>query len=179
MVPVALGPRGPRMRPIGPPASSTARIKWGARRLQTLNEDSMNKKHVLFALLTVSLLLPPAAHADEPVEAEQGVRYETLSPGSGTAAENGMTATIHLAMWLADCGEKGEKLIDSREEGRTLSFTIGSGGIGAGLDIGVNGMQVGERRRVYVPARLNPRKPSGALPGNADLIFEVELMALR
>ena len=48
----------------------------------------------------------------------------------------------------------------------------------AGWDQGVVGMREGQKRRLTIPAHLGygPRGVPGVIPGNATLIFEVELV---
>ncbi len=139
----------------------------------------MIKRYALTSLLILYLILPSVSWANGPVALERGVQYEILFPGNGLKATPGKIATIHFIMWQDHNGEKGEKLFDSRKEGRPLSFKICTKSIAEGLNIGVNGMNVGEIRRLHVPSHLNPKKGSGKFPGNADLIFEVELLDVR
>ena len=139
----------------------------------------MIKKYMLPILLILSLITPNFLWANGLVESQRGLRYKLLERSEGMKAAPGKIATIHFTMWQDVNGEKGEKLFDSREEGRPLSFKVDPKEKPEGLNIGVNGMQVGEIRRLYVPAPLNPQKSSGRFPGNADLIFEVELLEIR
>ena len=68
----------------------------------------------------------------------------------------------------------------SYENGFTpISFKLGTKSFADSLNIGVNGMRVGGKRRLYVPPDLNPKTTTGQFPGNASLIFEVELLEVQ
>mmetsp|Transcript_36564 Transcript_36564/g.59856 ORF Transcript_36564/g.59856 Transcript_36564/m.59856 type:complete len:85 (+) Transcript_36564:592-846(+) len=59
-----------------------------------------------------------------------------------------------------------------------IEFRLGMGEVIEGWDQGVKGMLRGERRRLLVPAKLGygRRGAPPAIPPNANLVFEVELM---
>ena len=61
----------------------------------------------------------------------------------------------------------------------TYPFVLGRGQAIAGFDQGVQGMRVGGKRRLNVPAGLAYGSAgSGPIPPNAALVFEVELLEL-
>lgn len=64
-----------------------------------------------------------------------------------TKAKQGDTVRIHYTGTLADGTQ-----FDSSEGRDPLEFTLGSGQIIKGLDTGVEGMEVGERHNVMIPA---------------------------
>ncbi|XP_076864270.1 peptidyl-prolyl cis-trans isomerase FKBP10 isoform X2 [Brachyhypopomus gauderio] len=66
---------------------------------------------------------------------------------------------------------------DSTQPSRT---TLGQGKVIAGLDQGLQGMCVGERRDVIVPPHLGHGYNGGSgVPGSAVLLFELELLELH
>ncbi|PHJ23614.1 peptidyl-prolyl isomerase fkbp12 [Cystoisospora suis] len=70
----------------------------------------------------------------------------------------------------------------SRGLTQPFSWQAGLGQVIAGWDQGVLGMNVGETRRIFIPANMG-YGPSGfpawGIPPNADLHFEIELLALQ
>jgi peptidylprolyl isomerase len=71
-------------------------------------------------------------------------------------------------------------VFDSNLTGLGFSFTIGAGTVIKGWDQGVPGMKVGGKRRLIIPPELGYGvNGSGAvIPGNATLIFEIELLGV-
>jgi FKBP-type peptidyl-prolyl cis-trans isomerase len=49
-----------------------------------------------------------------------------------------------------------------------------------GWDEGLEGMKVGEVRKLIIPPELGyGAKPSGAIPGNSTLVFEIQLLDVK
>ncbi|KAJ4441502.1 FK506-binding protein 2A [Periplaneta americana] len=74
--------------------------------------------------------------------------------------------------------EDGTEFDNSYKRGEPLTFTLGSGQVIRGWDQGLMGMCEGEKRKLVVPPELGYGS-SGAppkIPGDATLIFEVELV---
>jgi len=115
--------------------------------------------------------------AGKMVTTESGLQYMDLVVGAGRQAELGDTATVHYTGWLAD----GKKFDSSLDRGQPFSFPLGARRVIAGWDEGVAGMKVGGRRTLMIPSALGygSRGAGEAIPPNADLIFEVELLEVR
>ena len=105
-----------------------------------------------------------------------GLAYEELAVGNGAEAASGQRVTVHYTGWLAD----GTKFDSSKDRGEPFIFHLGMGQVIAGWDEGVAGMKVGGRRKLTIPPQLGygARGAGGAIPPNATLVFEVELLAL-
>lgn len=101
------------------------------------------------------------------------LKIEELAEGTGRQAMAGDTIAAHYTGWLED----GTKFDSSLDRGEPLEFVCGVGMVIAGWDQGVVGMREGQKRRLTIPAHLGygPRGVPGVIPGNATLIFEVEL----
>lgn len=105
-----------------------------------------------------------------------------LRVGTGAAATNGRRVTVNYTGWLYAAGavdNKGSQFDTS--VGRVpFSFLLGGGGVIAGWDRGVIGMRVGGARRLVIPPELGYGSAgSGPIPGNATLVFDIELITVQ
>jgi peptidylprolyl isomerase len=107
-----------------------------------------------------------------------GLRYEDVVVGSGAHPSRGETCIVHYTGWLWDKGSKGTKFDSSVDRGIPFSFRVGLGQVIRGWDEGVAGMKAGGRRTLLIPPELGygARGAAGAVPPNATLLFEVELL---
>jgi peptidylprolyl isomerase len=110
-----------------------------------------------------------------------GLQYKDEKVGDGAQAESGKRADVHYTGWLYEGGKKGKKFDSSRDRGQTFPFRIGAGEVIKGWDEGVTGMKIGGKRTLIVPPDLGYGANGfpGAIPPNATLIFDVELIRVR
>ena len=103
-----------------------------------------------------------------------GLYWRDLVVGNGAEAVTGSTAVVDYTGWLAD----GRKFDSSKDAGQPYSFPVGRGRVIEGWDEGVAGMRVGGKRQLVIPPALGygARGAGGAIPGNATLVFVVELL---
>ncbi len=89
----------------------------------------------------------------------------------------GNTAVVHYTGWLTN----GTKFDSSVDRGQPFSFTLGMSEVIAGWDIAVARMRVGDKVKVTIPPELGYGEGGypGAIPPNATLIFEVELLEVQ
>ena len=108
--------------------------------------------------------------------AQLTMRYVEIAPGTGSAAEPGQEYTVHYTGWLLD-GTKFDSSVDRKEP---FKFVQGRRLVIAGWEAGFEGLRVGGKRRIFVPYQMAyGEKGRGAIPAKAELIFDVELLAVR
>jgi FKBP-type peptidyl-prolyl cis-trans isomerase FkpA len=105
-----------------------------------------------------------------------GLTIEDTTLGAGAPAAPGQTVNVHYTGWLAG----GRKFDSSRERNEAFEFEVDAGHVIAGWDEGVQGMKVGGKRRLVVPPHLGygVRGSGNAVPPNATLVFDVELLGI-
>jgi len=115
-----------------------------------------------------------------PTTTASGLIYEDKVVGTGAAASAGQKVSVHYTGWLYYGGERGKKFDSSKDRGDPFGFPLGAGQVIKGWDEGVQGMKVGGTRVLTIPPSLGygSRGAGGAIPPNATLIFEVELLSV-
>lgn len=101
--------------------------------------------------------------------------------GTGAEAVNGRTATVAYALWLYDPNAAQNKGTSIPQPGNTFSFLVGGNGVISGFNQMVTGMRVGGQRRAVIPPNLayGSQGQPPSIPGNATLVFEVELLNIQ
>jgi FKBP-type peptidyl-prolyl cis-trans isomerase len=110
------------------------------------------------------------------------LKITDTAAGSGATADTGKPVTVTYTAWIYDvrvADTKGSK-IDSNVGGSPLPLVVGANNVIKGFDQGTQGMKVGGKRTVTVPASLAYGSTgAGALvPPNAALVFDIELLAV-
>ena len=110
------------------------------------------------------------------------LRYIDEAVGTGPAVQPRQCVYAHYTGWLTD-GTKFDSSRDTLADGTPrppYGFARGMRRVIAGWDEGFEGMAVGGRRRLLIPYQLAygelGRPP--VIPPRAELIFDVELMAV-
>jgi len=123
---------------------------------------------------TMSEMAGPPPVSGDTIATASGLKYIVIQSGSGATAERGQQVQVHYTGWLSD-GSKFDSSVDRRQP---FAFPLGQGRVIRGWDEGVAGMRLGEKRRLIIPPELGygTRGYPGAIPPDATLIFDVELL---
>lgn len=102
------------------------------------------------------------------------LRYIDIVVGTGEPAQHRRYYTVHYTGWLTD----GTKFDSSVDRGTPFTFPYGGRQVIAGWDTGFEGMNVGGKRRLFIPWQLAYGESGrGPIPPKADLIFDIELVS--
>jgi peptidylprolyl isomerase len=140
-----------------------------------------------------ALLLGACAHREPPLPANIpplaaeprtafSLRMTDVAQGDGAPVLPRQCMYVHYTGWLRD-GTKFDSSRDTAADGTPripIVFPQGSRRVIAGWEAGFEGLQVGGRRRLFIPYQLAygelGRPP--VIPPRAELIFDVEVMAV-
>lgn len=115
---------------------------------------------------------------------DKKLKIEDLEVGDGEELKDGDLAVMHYTGWLQDESaenSQGAKFDSSEDRGVPFEVRIGAGYVIKGWDMGIPGMKVGGRRRLVIPSDLAYGRygVDPDIPGDATLIFEVELLKIK
>ncbi len=151
----------------------------------------MKKLHLLFplALLLTACILSTTACTDQAAKTTETSNMTELIKtdvklGTGDLATAGKNVSVHYTGWLYDASapdHHGKKFDSSRDRNEPFVFPLGAGRVIKGWDVGVEGMKIGGQRTLVIPASMGygARGAGGAIPPNATLVFDVELLGVQ
>ena len=104
------------------------------------------------------------------------LKIEKLTEGNGVSPKKGQTVTVHYTGRFTD----GKKFDSSVDRDDPFTFVLGASQVIAGWDIGVAKLKVGDKAKLTIPPELAYGRDGypGAIPPDATLVFEVELLAI-
>jgi FKBP-type peptidyl-prolyl cis-trans isomerase len=118
----------------------------------------------------------PTKVTGDGVKTASGLQYWDIKVGSGALAKDGSHVSVHYTGWLTT-GKKFDSSVDAHQP---FDFTIAQGEVIKGWDEGVAGMKVGGKRQLRIPPELGyGASGSGAIPPNATLIFDIQLLGVK
>ena len=101
------------------------------------------------------------------------VKIDDIVVGDGKAAARGALITAHYRGWLED----GTEFDSSHKRGEPFRCVLSNNKVIQGWILGLQGMQVGGTRKLWVPAALAyGERQVGLIPPHSNLIFEIELL---
>ncbi len=134
-----------------------------------------------FGAATGALSIPALAQEGKTMTTASGLTIADGKVGTGAEARPGNNCVMHYTGWLYENGTKGAKFDSSLDRGEPFEFPLGAGRVIKGWDEGVAGMKVGGKRTLIIPPQLGygARGAGGAIPPNATLMFDVELLDVK
>lgn len=123
---------------------------------------------------TIYTSLSSPSTIEESPNMNDQLKIEDEVAGTGAEAVAGKKVTVNYVGSLTN----GTKFDSSYDRGIPFSFNLGAGEVIQGWDQGIVGMKVGGKRKLIIPPSLGygASGVGGVIPGNATLIFEVELL---
>lgn len=146
--------------------------------------DTSEATKVTTAPVSASATTPVTPPASASTNTITALTKNDVKVGTGAEAKSGQTVSVHYTGWLYDTAaadNHGKQFDSSRTRGTPFQFPLGAGRVIKGWDQGVAGMKVGGQRTLIIPADLayGARGAGGAIPPNATLVFDVELMGVK
>ena len=132
-------------------------------------------KTIVFTILLISF---SCSNNGSVKKMENGLLIEELVVGDGEEAKDYNKVVVNYTGKLED----GSVFDSSLNPGRSpFTFTLGAGSVIKGWDQGLKNMKVGGKRKLTIPPDLayGANGAGNAVPPNATLIFEVELLEVE
>ncbi|XP_065870940.1 peptidyl-prolyl cis-trans isomerase FKBP53-like [Euphorbia lathyris] len=122
---------------------------------------------------------PSAAKSSQVRTFSNGLVIEEIAMGKpdGKKASPGSQVSVRYIGKL----KKNGNIFDSNVGRAPFKFRLGVGQVIKGWDVGVNGMRIGDKRRLTIPPAMGygDRGAGGKIPPNAWLVFDVELVNVK
>jgi FKBP-type peptidyl-prolyl cis-trans isomerase FkpA len=123
----------------------------------------------------------PAADENGNVNIAPGLTARITNKGYGRKAVAGDHADVHTTLWLYDENAEDGRGTEIWASGgsQPFQFTLDSGQVIKGWDLGVACMLIGETRELKIAPELGyGARGKPPVPPNATLLFEIELVSL-
>lgn len=111
-----------------------------------------------------------------PIDKVSELQIIDIEVGTGDAVQPGATITAHYTGALC---KNGIIFQSSHDFGNAISFGLDQ--VIAGWTKGVPGMKIGGMRRLIIPSDMayGSARAASNIPPNSDLVFDIELVAIK
>jgi FKBP-type peptidyl-prolyl cis-trans isomerase len=166
-----------KKRPKGPYPATSANTKAPAGRNRQVRIVAIIVVLALAAAAITYLIANRGGSSVAAVTTASGLQYTDEVVGTGATPQKGQTVTVHYTGTLLN----GKKFDSSVDKGVPADFRIGVGQVIKGWDEALMTMKVGGKRHLIIPPALGygPIGRPPDIPGNATLVFDVELMGVK
>ena len=149
-------------------------------------ESSVNKNLRVGAIILVAVIVLAAvayiitrrgSQTNNVIETASGLKYQDLKVGDGASPRMGQTVSAH---YIGRLENENGKEFNNFTTGKPIDFKLGPGLI-PGWNEALPTMKVGGKRRLWIPSKLayGPAGQPPAIPANANLYFEIELLGIK
>lgn len=170
----------------------TSGMKSGSRRIVELDDprnlpanaaggengatdEEKGRWHLQIDMVEVTPPIVQTPHnPEDEIELQDGLKIVDLKIGEGETLPEHAIPVIDYSGWLSD----GTLFYSTRMPGEEAAFAS-PGLIIQGWELGLEGMRVGGKRKLFIPAQLGYGErgfPRYGVPANADLVYEVEVV---
>ena len=118
------------------------------------------------------------------VTLDSGVQYQDMAIGSGPSPKLGDRVAVHYSLYyngLEVESSRDSSGLAARPFGFNWGTQTGTGAICKGVQLGMEGMQVGGRRKITVPSDLAFGKKGlpPFIPPDATVLFDISIWSLK
>jgi len=118
-------------------------------------------------------------HEEKPdiVTLSGGVQYQEVFIGNGKPVKTGQSLQVRYKGMLQNAFVFDQNM----PRGKPFTFVLGDSNVIQGWNQGIQGMRVGGRRNLLIPASLGygARGKPPDIPPNSPLIFELEVLSAK
>jgi peptidylprolyl isomerase len=166
-----------KKRPKGPYPVASANTKAPAGRNKQVRIVAIIVVLALAAAAITYLIANRSGSSVAAVKTPSGLQYTDEVVGTGATPQKGQTVSVHYTGTLVN----GKKFDSSVDRGVPADFRIGVGQVIKGWDEALMTMKVGGKRHLIIPPALGygPVGRPPDIPGNATLVFDVELLGVK
>ncbi|WP_299241509.1 YceI family protein [uncultured Aquimarina sp.] len=137
-----------------------------------LNKLNVNIVKIYISMLILMVFFGCSNKTDF-ISTESGLQYKIIKPGSGPAVVKGKEVLIHETTTYTD----DSLVYTSRNSPSPLKILVGGNQVIKGVDEGLQGMKIGEVRKLIVPPSLSKRTGNVTFPHpDSTLLYEIELI---
>jgi FKBP-type peptidyl-prolyl cis-trans isomerase FkpA len=169
------------MQPMPPMIKKGSELSFTVKILSVLTQEEFQKqqseavgKQKTIDAKVIDEYLAKNNLTAKAVKTPSGLTYVEEVAGAGASPGAGDNIKVHYTGKLLD----GKVFDSSKNSGKPIDFQVGVGMVIPGWDEGLLMMKKGGKRTLIIPSGLayGPDGQPGAIPGNAVLVFDVELV---